>query len=132
MSSEHSFPARPEHVRDARRQILDLARRGGVPEEALDGVRLAVSEAVSNAVLHGYRNGSEGEVHVRAAADDHRLEVVVADEGCGMSPHFGSAGAGLGLPLIAELTESMSVRPAAGGHGTVVSMTFALPVAIVA
>ena len=60
------------------------------------------------------------------------LEVVVADQGCGMSPHFDGTGAGLGLPLIAELTESMSVRPAADGPGTVVSMTFALPVEVVA
>jgi anti-sigma regulatory factor (Ser/Thr protein kinase) len=128
VSSESSFPARPEHVRDARRQILDLARRGGVPEEALEGVRLAVSEAVANAVLHGYRDGTPGEVTVIAEAEDSRLKVVVTDEGCGMSPHVGSTGAGLGLPLIAELTDSMSVKPARGGRGTQLCMTFRLPV----
>jgi anti-sigma regulatory factor (Ser/Thr protein kinase) len=124
---ERSFPARPEHVSDARREVLELARETGAPDAALDGVRLAVSEAVANAVVHGYRDGRPGDVTVLAEADDHRLKVVVTDAGCGMSPHLGSTGAGLGLPLIAQLTESMSVRPARGGHGTTLCMTFHLP-----
>ena len=108
--------------------MLELARETGIPSEALCGVSLAVSEAVANAVQHGYRDGSDGDVIVLAEADDHRLKVVVTDEGCGMSPHLGSTGAGLGLPLIAELTDSMSVRPARSGHGTTLCMTFHLPV----
>jgi serine/threonine-protein kinase RsbW len=125
---ERRFPARAEHVSDARRQVLDLARGNGVPDAALDDVRLAVSEAVSNAVVHGYRDGTDGAITVFAEAYDHRLRVVVTDEGCGMSPHVGSTGAGLGLPLIAELTESMSVRPSLSGRGTTLCMTFHLPV----
>ena len=112
----------------ARRQVLDLARESGVSDAALDDVRLAVSEAVTNAVVHGYRDGTDGAVTVFAEAYDHRLRVVVTDDGCGMMPHLGSTGAGLGLPLIAELTESMSVRPARSGRGTTLCMTFHLPV----
>lgn len=130
--SERTFPARPEHVSDARRQVLELARRSGVPEAVLTGVRLAVSEAVANAVLHGYRDGAAGEVTVLAETEDSRLDVVVSDEGCGMSPHLDSPGAGLGLPLIAELADSMSVQPGRTGQGTVLSMTFRLPVAVAA
>jgi anti-sigma regulatory factor (Ser/Thr protein kinase) len=125
---ERRFPARAEHVSDARRQVLELARETGAPDAALDDVRLAVSEAVANAVQHGYRDGMPGVVTVLAEADDHRLRVVVTDEGRGMAPNPGSAGAGLGLPLIAELTESMSVRPARSGRGTTLCMTFHLPV----
>jgi anti-sigma regulatory factor (Ser/Thr protein kinase) len=115
-------------VSDARRQVLEIALETGMPDAELDAVRLAVSEAVANAVLHGYRDGTDGDVTVFAEADDRQLKVVVTDEGCGMSPHGGSAGAGLGLPLIAELTETMSVRPARGGRGTTLCMTFHLPV----
>lgn len=107
--------------------MVELARESGLSDAGLDGVRLAVSEAVANAVQHGYRDGRSGDVTVRAEADDTRLKVVVTDDGCGMSPHLGSTGAGLGLPLIAELTDSMSVRPAASG-GTTLCMTFHLPV----
>jgi anti-sigma regulatory factor (Ser/Thr protein kinase) len=125
---ERRFPAHAEHVSDARRQVLEVARETGAPDAALDGVRLAVSEAVANAVQHGYRDGRSGEVTVLAEADHERLKVVVTDEGCGMSAHPGGNGAGLGLPLIAELTDSMSVRPARGGRGTTLCMTFHLPV----
>ena len=107
-----------------------MARRAGVAESVLEQVRLAVSEAVSNAVLHGYRDGGSGEITMLAEADDHRLEVLVRDSGCGMSPHAGSRGAGLGLPLIAELSDALAVRPNADGDGTEVQMTFRLPEAV--
>jgi serine/threonine-protein kinase RsbW/stage II sporulation protein AB (anti-sigma F factor) len=127
LRSENTWPAVPEHVRDARREIAELARRAGVPDEALGAVRLAVSEAVSNAILHGYRDGcARGEVTVLAQAEDSRLEVSVRDRGCGMSPHVDGRGAGMGLPLIAELSDALAVRPNAGG-GTEVHMTFRLP-----
>jgi serine/threonine-protein kinase RsbW/stage II sporulation protein AB (anti-sigma F factor) len=125
-----TFAARPENVAEARRAVLDIARRSGVPAESLPDIRLAVSEAVSNAVVHGYRNGSEGDVTVVTEAEDSQLRVVVRDEGCGMSPHVGSPGAGLGLPLIADLTESVAVRPLPSSGGTEVCMTFRLPVPV--
>jgi stage II sporulation protein AB (anti-sigma F factor) len=126
---ERTYPASAEQVSAARTDVIELARRSGVPEGELDGVRLAVSEAMSNAVVHGHRDGRPGEITVMAEASDHEFRVEVADGGCGMSPHLGSPGAGLGLPLIAELTDSMSIRPAGGG-GTVLCMTFALPVPV--
>jgi anti-sigma regulatory factor (Ser/Thr protein kinase) len=128
LRSENSWPATPEHVRDARREIADLARRAGVPDDALDAVRLAVSEAVSNAVLHGYReHGSgRGRVTVVVEAEDSRLDIRVRDRGCGISPHAAGGGAGLGLPLIAELSDAVAVRPNGDG-GTEVHMTFRLP-----
>jgi anti-sigma regulatory factor (Ser/Thr protein kinase) len=127
---EHTWPATAEHVGDARASVAALATRAGVPRETVDGVRLAVSEAVSNVVLHGYRDEPQGDVTVSAEADDHRLRVTVRDEGRGLVPRTDSPGAGLGLPLIAQLTEAVSNAPGPGGHGTVVCMTFALPVAV--
>jgi anti-sigma regulatory factor (Ser/Thr protein kinase) len=117
-------------VRDARREIAELASRAGLPDDALDAVRLAVSEAVSNAVLHGYRDGGgavRGEVTVIVEAEDSRLDVRVRDRGCGMSPHVDGRGAGLGLPLIAELSDAVAVRPSGEGGGSEVHMTFRLP-----
>jgi anti-sigma regulatory factor (Ser/Thr protein kinase) len=68
-------------------------------------------------------------VTVCAEAHDHELTVVVRDTGCGMSPREDSPGAGLGLPLIAQVAGSVSVDAPPGGHGTVVCMTFDLPFA---
>jgi serine/threonine-protein kinase RsbW len=128
---EYTWPATPEHVRDARARVAELARRAGAPTTTLDGVRLAVSEAVSNVVVHGYRGRALGAVTVTAEAEDHELRVVVRDEGCGLTPRDDSPGVGLGLPLIAEMAETVSVSPGRDGHGTELCMTFELPLALV-
>jgi anti-sigma regulatory factor (Ser/Thr protein kinase) len=127
---EYTWPATPEHVRDARTRVAELARRAGVPQAQLDGVRLAVTEAVSNAVVHGYRGRAPGAVTVTAEAEDSELRVVVRDDGCGLRARTDSPGAGLGLPLIAEVAESVSVCSGRDGHGTVLRMTFELPLAV--
>jgi anti-sigma regulatory factor (Ser/Thr protein kinase) len=127
LRSEHTWPATPEHVRDARVQVASLAARAGAPTPTLDVVRLAVSEAVSNVVMHGYRGRSAGPVTVTAEAADQSLTVLVRDEGCGIGSRSDSPGAGLGLPLIAEIAESVTMSPGCGGRGTLVRMTFDLP-----
>jgi anti-sigma regulatory factor (Ser/Thr protein kinase) len=92
----------------------------------LDAVRLAVSEAVSNVVVHGYRAaGTRGEFTVAVTWEADLLHVTVRDHGCGMAPRTDSPGAGLGLPLIASLADSVSVAAPADG-GTEVTMTFLL------
>ena len=88
-------------------------------------MRLAVSEAVSNVVVHGYRESAAGAFTVAVEWDGDRLHVTVRDAGCGMAPRMDSPGAGLGLPLIANLAEAFSVSAPPGG-GTQVCMTFPL------
>jgi serine/threonine-protein kinase RsbW len=120
-----SWPAEPEHVGPARRLVSAAARRAGAKDPVLDAVRLAVSEAVSNVVVHGYRDSPDGAFTVAVEWADDELSVTVRDEGCGMQPRADSPGAGLGLPLIANLAESFSVTAPPGG-GTEVTMTFSL------
>lgn len=120
-----SWPARPEHVSAARRAASEVASQAGAREAVLDAVRLAVSEAVSNAILHAYRNGSTGAFTVRAEAGGDELRVIVRDRGVGMGPRPDSPGAGLGLPLIASLADSVSVTAPHDG-GTEVCMIWHL------
>jgi len=89
----------------------------------LDAIRLAVSEAVSNVIVHGYRNGANGAFTVTIESTDAEVRVVVRDEGCGMSPRTDSPGAGLGLPLIASVAGTFTVTTPPEG-GTEVVMTF--------
>jgi anti-sigma regulatory factor (Ser/Thr protein kinase) len=103
------------------------ARRAGAENSVLDAVRLAVSEAVSNVVVHSYRDTQRGEFTVAFEWEDNVLQVTVRDHGCGMQPRMDSPGAGLGLPLIATLASSVSVTEPDDG-GTEVSMTFPLHV----
>jgi anti-sigma regulatory factor (Ser/Thr protein kinase) len=124
---EQSWPARPEHVGAARRAASVAARRAGAENGILDAVRLAVSEAVSNVVVHSYRDAKRGEFTMAIEWEDNALHVTVRDHGCGMQPRMDSPGAGLGLPLIASLADSFSVSEPPEG-GTELSMTFPLRV----
>jgi serine/threonine-protein kinase RsbW len=124
-SYEQSWPARPEHVGAARRAAFAAAKRAGADPPVLDAVRLAVSEAVSNVVLHGYREADAGRFTVTVEMHADELRVTVRDDGCGMQPRTDSPGAGLGLPLIAQLSQSFTVSAPPDG-GTEVCMTFPL------
>ena len=110
-----SWPARPEHV--------GAARRAGAANDVLDSVCLAVSEAVSNVVVHGYRGRRRGVFTMAVEADGDAIAVTVRDHGRGMQPRPDSPGAGLGLPLIAKLSDSFSVTEPPEG-GTELRMTF--------
>jgi serine/threonine-protein kinase RsbW len=105
---ELTLPARPENVAVARHAIGGFADVLDVPKQTLADVKLAVTEACTNVVVHAYP-GSEGPMGLRATVDDDMLRVVVVDEGRGMLPRPDSPGLGLGLPLIATLAESLEL-----------------------
>jgi serine/threonine-protein kinase RsbW len=121
----HSWPSRPENVSAARRAAQQAAQEAGADPATLDAIRIAVSEAVSNVVVHGYRGTADGAFALEIGALNGELHVIVRDTGCGMRPRADSPGAGLGLPLIARLAESLSVTTPPHG-GTEVAMTFPL------
>jgi serine/threonine-protein kinase RsbW len=111
---ELRLPASPATVPRVRRALMSFASAHGVP--GVSDVGLAVTEAVTNAVLHAYRDGESGEMRVVACAEPDRLVVVVRDYGCGMSPRPDSPGLGMGLSIIGRLANEMNVeRPADGG-----------------
>jgi anti-sigma regulatory factor (Ser/Thr protein kinase) len=109
---ELRLPAEPVSVPRARRALVHFAQQHGADPEA---VAIAVSEAVGNALLHGYRDGASGEVRIRGEIDGGHLLVTVADEGVGMSPNPADPGLGLGLPLIGRVADSVEIeRPRRG------------------
>jgi anti-sigma regulatory factor (Ser/Thr protein kinase) len=116
--------AQPDQIRLIREDVTLFAREHGATDP--DAVALAVTEAVTNAVVHAYADRTEpGEIEVvaqRVSADC--LEILVCDDGRGMLPRHDSPGVGLGLPLVATLAESFEVQARAGG-GTQVRMAFA-------
>ena len=105
----------PASVASLRTSIAAIAEAHGADEERIDAVRLAISEAVTNAVEHAYPDGG-GEVHVTATVLLGQLLVVVADDGCGLHHANESPGLGLGLPLIAvHADRCVLATPAMGG-----------------
>ncbi len=107
-----------------RRDVAVFAGRAGMHDAGVGDIKLAVSEAATNAVVHAYRE-SEGLLQVRAHVAGHELIVIVCDTGSGLAPRSDSPGLGLGMPLMASVTSSF--RIVSQGVGTEVHMAFALP-----
>jgi serine/threonine-protein kinase RsbW len=125
MSTERwSFPAVPASVPQARRVARELGVRHNLGRSLLDAIALCVSEAVTNAVVHAYRDRAEpGHVELVAQRLSDALCVRVRDAGMGMIPRVDSPGIGLGLPLIAQLAGKVEIRESAG-LGTEIVMHF--------
>jgi PAS domain S-box-containing protein len=124
--AEWELPAEPSTVGTIRGGVREFARRRGGSEALLIDLALAVTEAVTNSVVHAFIDRAPGIVRTRIQAAPNELVVVVTDNGRGMQPRADSPGLGLGLPTIASLTTAMDMHAPPGG-GTVVTMTFAAP-----
>jgi anti-sigma regulatory factor (Ser/Thr protein kinase) len=117
--------ARPENLAVVRQALSGVAEALDLTDVMLRDMKIAVSEACANVVVHAYV-GSEGPLEVDVWPNGPELVVVVRDRGRGMKPRAPgeSPGLGLGLPLIAALTEEMRIAGDAGA--TEMRMTFAL------
>ncbi len=108
----------------ARNALAELAGATGAPAERVEAVRLAASEALTNAVVHAYPE-SPGSVYVTAAVASDELWVLIADDGCGLHSRRDSPGLGFGLVLIAQVSDDFSIVTRSSG-GTEVRMRFNL------
>jgi serine/threonine-protein kinase RsbW len=116
------LPARAENVAVVRHAFGGLGEALDIADQTLSDMKLAVTEACTNVVIHAYPDG-EGPMEVVAWIEEERLSVVVRDEGRGMLPRADSPGLGLGLPLIATLAESLELGKGAD-EATEVRMSF--------
>jgi anti-sigma regulatory factor (Ser/Thr protein kinase) len=113
-------------VRRLRNAVGAFAADGGITGIRLEEIRACVSEAVTNAVVHAFRDGREpGTIVARAELGPSALEVVICDDGIGFAPRSDSPGLGLGMPTIAALATSIALSVPAGG-GTELRMVFAI------
>jgi len=103
-----TLPARAENVAVVRHALGGLGEALALHPQTLSDVKLAVTEACTNVVVHAYGDG-EGPMEIAASVDGDALRVTVRDEGMGIVPRPDSPGLGLGLPLIATLTESLEL-----------------------
>lgn len=125
---DQSYPATPRAVPVARHALTAVAVEAGVTGERLDEIRLAVSEALTNAVVHAYRDDEPGSFHVTAAVTWGELWVLVSDDGHGLHAGHESGGLGIGLSLISGLSDDFSIVTRSSG-GTEVRMRFDLETA---
>ena len=121
---EATFPGTPPGVGALRRAVGEVATQAGLPKDAVNAARLAASEAASNAVIHAYREQT-GNLHLIARVEHGELHLVIADDGGGLSPRTDSPGLGLGLPIMAHVSERFEV--VSGPQGTEIHLAFAVP-----
>lgn len=84
--SKLDFPSRLERVSPLLDDIVADARDAGFDERDRFGIRLALDEAVTNAVKHGNGMDPSKTVSVAWRANEGSLEVVVEDQGPGFDP----------------------------------------------
>lgn len=100
--------------------------------DELSDLRTAVSEAVTNAIVHGYRDREDGIVYITVKIfDDRSISIKVCDKGCGisdihqaMTPLFttdtsGERG-GMGFSIMESFTDDLTVRSFLGRGTTVI------------
>jgi serine/threonine-protein kinase RsbW len=123
------MPARPEGVGVVRQALVGMADALAFDAGVLADMRMAVTEACTNVVVHAYADGGgdeEGLLEIDLWAEEAGLTVVVRDHGSGIQSADDRAetpALGLGLPLIAALSDDFEVGGREGG-GTEVRMSF--------
>lgn len=79
----------PSTLTDAKKpeqEILRELKRCGYDEDASFAIKLALEEAMTNAVRHGNQCDCNKNIHVRYAVTPHVVVICVRDEGCGFCP----------------------------------------------
>ena len=124
-----TFPSRSANEAFARAAVACFAAQLDPNLEELNDIKTAVSEAVTNCIVHAYPDRI-GEIYIAAAlSENDLLTVKVRDRGCGiadvqkaMEPLFttgGSERAGLGFAVMQELMDEVRVTSRVGGGTTV-------------
>jgi anti-sigma regulatory factor (Ser/Thr protein kinase) len=110
------LPAKAENVALVRQLLSGVAEVLPVEPVLLADMKTAVTEACNNVVLHAYPD-DDGTLIVETTSEPQLVTVIVRDHGLGMQPKSiepDEPSLGLGLPLIASLSDRFEVR---GGTG---------------
>lgn len=132
---EMRFPATAEYVGLVRLTLSGILSRAGASYDDIEDAKIAVSEAVTNAVKHAYQGQVKGDVLVGYVIFEDKVEVIVSDSGQSFDYEKAKAElgpyqedenvdfireGGLGLFLIESLMDEVSIKKDAG---VTISMT---------
>jgi serine/threonine-protein kinase RsbW len=124
-----TLPATAENVIVVRQAVAGLGEALGLSGSRIADLKTVVSEACNNVVLHAYE-GEPGPLELIAEPQAAELEVQVCDRGRGFRPRAneGDTSLGLGLPLIAALSDSFEISGGAGqGSRTTIRFGYTPP-----
>ena len=121
----------PEQVRTARLFAGATARHYGLDEETVEDLKVAISEAVTNAIRSHVAAGMDDPILVRATADAAAVRFDVVDrgstnaiaatpaEGGDYTPPAGLGASTLGMVVISALFPSVEITPDGDGGATI-------------
>ena len=114
------FPAEVSHMSAARARVAEIVAPLGLNESAIFDIKVAVGEALANAVRHGSPRGPSDIVSVEVRAYPERVDVVISDSGCGYDgvppvSHDTFAPSGRGVLFMRALMDAVEFRPSACG-----------------
>jgi serine/threonine-protein kinase RsbW len=118
-----TIPAKAEYITLVRLALSGISRLRPLSEEALGDLKLAVTEACTNSVRHGYVNG-EGTVEILYELQPDRFVVEVSDDGPGFDPsgdrstEENLAEGGLGIAIIKAVSDEFEAGERTAGHGS--------------
>jgi serine/threonine-protein kinase RsbW len=120
-------PGKPEYVKTVRLAISSLAGCAGFDVEAVEDIKVAVSEACSNIVCHGIK-GNDTAYEVSCEMFEDRIVICVVDQAGGYdtqkyrAPEAGALKeGGLGIFIIKALMDEVEIMSEIG-HGTEIQM----------
>ncbi len=124
------IPSRSTNESFARVAVGAFVARFDPTLDELNDIKTAVSEAVTNCIVHAYRD-TLGMIYITVSADKGKIKIRIRDRGCGIpdiekakEPLFTTGGeerAGLGFAVMESFTDKMTVRSTVG-KGTTVTL----------
>lgn len=122
------FLSRSENVAMARLLAAALVAERDMTVADLDEIKVVVSEAVSNSIIHGYEGRPDGWVEMEVTVSESRLTINIHDDGVGiadieqaMQPNFSTVDErmGLGFAFMTSFMDKVEVVSALGSGTTV-------------
>jgi serine/threonine-protein kinase RsbW len=120
---ERTLPAVPIAVGWMRRELDTVLEQMGVRKQRRHDVALVLSEAAANVVIHAYGGARPGLLCALAVLSEGDLRLDVFDAGQGMTPRASSSGLGVGLALMARVSDALELAANESG-GMQVSALF--------
>lgn len=128
-----TIPAKADYLVLCRLVLSGLSRTMEIEPETLADLKLAVTEACSNAVRHAYEDG-DGKISVVYSFSDSVISLEIVDDGPGFEPPaveerqpLALNEDGMGLAIIRALVDDLELGPRPNGHGSRVQFAKRLP-----
>ena len=90
MSSQNEIelviPSDPDQIQVVERKLGQITKKLGLSDDDKDNLAIAVTEVVSNAILHGNKSDKNKKVHVNFIISSEFIKIEVADQGVGFNP----------------------------------------------